>query len=98
MPLLRSRWLQIGLGCCSDVAGAALRRAHINRTVVVNNWMLSTNLYPREWLPDVQGLTPALIGAFRSHYICFRSLNRWTNAPLLEALVRGGYTPVASRQ
>jgi hypothetical protein len=98
MHLLRSRWVQVGFGRFAEAAGAVLRRVQIDRTVVVNNWMLSTNLYPREWAPDIKALTAALTRAFPTHYICFRSLNRWTNAPLIDALVRCGYKPVASRQ
>jgi hypothetical protein len=90
--------LRIALGGVLDAAGAALRRARINRSVVVNNWMLSTNLYPLQWKPDVPALTATLTRAYPDHAIIFRSLNRWTNAALLDRLVGAGYKLVASRQ
>jgi hypothetical protein len=98
LHLLRNPSLQLGLGRLIDVAGAALARARINRMVVVNNWLLSTNLYPRRWAPDIPELTARLIRAFPDHYICFRSLNAWTNASLSAALAGARYSLVASRQ
>jgi hypothetical protein len=98
LHLLRRPWLQAGLGHVINVAGAALRRGQINRMVVVNNWMLSTNLYSRGWAPNVPALTTLLTRAFPDHYLCFRSLNAWTNARLSHTLARNGYRLVASRQ
>jgi hypothetical protein len=97
LHLVPNRRLQAGLGRLVEIAGVALRWAEINRTVVVNNWMLSTNLYPRNWTPDVPALTALLTARFPIHAIWFRSLNRWTNAPLIDRLVRHGYQAVASR-
>jgi hypothetical protein len=98
LHLLPSRRLDAVLASIAALAGAALRAAAIDRLVVVNNWLLSTNLYPDAWIPDVARLTRTLVHAFPDHYICFRSLNHWTNAPLQRALVGCGYKALASRQ
>jgi hypothetical protein len=96
--LLGNPRAEAGLGRLIDVAGVMLKRAQINRTVVVNNWMLSTNLYPRTWVPDIPRLTALLTRTFPDHYVCFRSLNAWTNARLSATLAGNAYRAVASRQ
>ena len=94
--------------CCAlaalgllDVAGAMLRAAQIDKMVQVNNWLLSTNLYPEGWSPevaDLTALTASLTRQFPGHFICFRSLNAWSNAPSAHRAPAAGYTLVASRQ
>jgi hypothetical protein len=79
--------------------GGYLKRKHINRIVHVNNWLLSTNLYPTG-LDDrfVQQTTQLIIDRFPAHAIVFRSLNPTTNTHLLGHLERHGYLLVPSRQ
>jgi hypothetical protein len=80
-PALRS-----GLRLFLRVLGGWLRRADINRCVHINNFLLSTNLYP-DW--DGTGAEELLRRArtsHPSHAIVFRSLNRTLNQPLIRAL------------
>ena len=92
-PLLRLPLV----GLCRAL-GAVLRRADVDRAVGVNNWLVSTNLYPRldraalrEWLAEVRARWP-------QHAIWFRSLNRECNAEWLEALAAEGACLLPSRQ
>lgn len=75
-----------------------LKAAKINRCVAINNWMLSTNLYPRietaAWTPLIEDV----LVQYPKHAILFRSLNRATNTQLIDFLDRRGFALVPSRQ
>ncbi|WP_425618118.1 GNAT family N-acetyltransferase [Anatilimnocola sp. NA78] len=75
-----------------------LRAAQINRIVCVNNWLLSTNLYPPFDSGHIPDLTQMLAERYRTHAITWRSLNEVTNSVLLQKLVAEGYLLVPSRQ
>jgi hypothetical protein len=79
-------------------AGASLRRAEIDRAVAINNWLLSTNLYPsldratlRSWIAESRKRWPA-------HSIWFRSLNDAWTSDWIAALVAEGFELIPSRQ
>ena len=79
-------------------AGALFRRAALDRVVIVNNWLLSTNLYPTEWHGEGLGsLVASLIDRYPDHAVVFRSINARQNARLLPALRRAGARLLASR-
>lgn len=95
---LGSPWLAGGLRGLLWGLGAVLRAAAIDRTVMVNNWLVSTNLHPRlahEQLAAVHGF---LVGRFPHHALVFRSVQGATPGNPLEALWRLGYDLVPSRQ
>jgi hypothetical protein len=98
MRLLSNPVLRWSLSRIADAAGHLAKAARINRMVQVNNWLLSTNLYPRGWRPGLPELTDVLTAHFPDHYICFRSLNRWSNAGLMTLFGQAGYKLIASRQ
>jgi len=75
-----------------------LKAAKINHVVGVNNWLLSTNLYPTWDGEGVEQLTAELCSRWPQHAILFRSLNRVSNGPLLERLQANGYLLAPSRQ
>lgn len=96
---IESRASRIGLEVLIRAVQGPLATYRIDRLVQMNNWMLSTNLYP----PDYRGtelvsLTRMLTERFADHAICFRSLNRHTNATLMRRLEEAGYDLVPSRQ
>lgn len=72
--------------------------AHVDQIVSVNNWLLSTNLYP-EWSGEHLGeLTDTLIQQYPHHMIVFRSLNKITASALITAFKKTGYLLVPARQ
>jgi hypothetical protein len=77
---------------------SAVARAAINRVVHVNNWMLSTNLYPADAALPVADIVAFLAAQFPEHFICFRSLNEWSNTALLASCRAAGGRLLASRQ
>ena len=85
------QWLCGGLGHWLDAA-------RFDRVVTINNWLLSTNLYPaldHAALADILGQARA---RWPGHAICFRSLNPVDNADWMQALEARGFRFIASRQ
>ncbi|HEY5800173.1 MAG TPA: hypothetical protein VIT92_08125 [Burkholderiaceae bacterium] len=78
--------------------GYALQRAGIDRAVALNNWLLSTNLYP----PLQQGLLRRQLDdalqRWPGHALWFRSLNDGMNADWLAALRQLDFVLIPSRQ
>lgn len=79
-----------GLGCL-------LKMGRINQTIHINNWLLSTNLYPDLTAQQIRSLTELLTELFPNHAILFRSVNA-TQTELLELLEKQGYSKLFSRQ
>lgn len=78
--------------------GSVLRSGDINRVVHINNWLLSTNLYP-DWNGEgADELHHQLRGDHPDHVLVFRSLNPVTNANLMSCLQDLGYRLLPSRQ
>ncbi|MDG0809164.1 GNAT family N-acetyltransferase [Cohnella rhizosphaerae] len=80
LSLLRNRALIAVLSATLTGIGGLLKASRFNRVVHVNNWLLSTNLYPAlsdaQWSAALDGL----LRAFPGHAIAFRSLNDSLNA------------------
>jgi hypothetical protein len=79
-------------------AGALLKRAEIDRHVAINNWLVSTNCYPRLSDVDVTRAIDEAKARWPGHSIWFRSLNAMHHADWLDALVRHGGVLLPSRQ
>lgn len=92
-------WLAEPLRYLVRGIGGWLAQARIDRIVQVNNWLLSTNLYPSGWDGgELPAITRNLVAAYPDHAIGFRSLNRHSNARLIEQLEALGYLIIPSRQ
>jgi hypothetical protein len=94
----RSRTLRWSLRALIGCMAPLLRGARINKVVCVNNWLLSTNLYPDWDGAGLDRLTEVLRRRFPACAILFRSLNEATNAALCRSFRRAGYRLVPSRQ
>jgi hypothetical protein len=75
-----------------------LRRRDFDRVVFVNNWLLSTNLYPSITATQLEVLSEALIGWFPERAIVFRSVNGSRDPHIRQTLEARGYGLVLSRQ
>lgn len=80
------------------VYGLALQRARLDRAVAVNNWMLSTNLYPRLDGHALDAVIEQVRTRWPDHAVWFRSLNAGQNAQLIDLLRARGFSLVPSRQ
>jgi hypothetical protein len=74
------------------------RQSDFDRVVYVNNWLLSTNLYPSMPPTQIESLAVALPDAFPDRAVIFRSVDEHRNPHLFNALLRCGYRMVLSRQ
>lgn len=98
LALLNNPLLEKVLSLLLSNLGLFLKWTNINQAVIVNNWLLSTNLYPDLSSTQIQAITQCLKSRFPEHTIVFRTLNNCTNAPLKEMLRQQGYQMVGSRQ
>jgi hypothetical protein len=73
------------------------KRSGFDRVVYVNNWLLSTNLYPSLDMAQIPDIHHALLERFRDRAIVFRSVDEHRNPALYQALTDLGYLPVFSR-
>lgn len=78
--------------------GAWFRRAEINRVIMANNWLHSTNPWPRWDAATLPVVLDAMTARWPDHALVFRSLNAKESAPLLAALGKAGAMLVPSRQ
>ena len=86
------------LGAALHGLGLALRLGEVNKVVHVNNWLLSTNLYPALARAQIGAVTRMLVGRFPDHAIAWRSVNTVEGPALWDGFTAEGYAPVASRQ
>jgi hypothetical protein len=76
-----------------------LNAAKIDRLVQINNWLLSTNIYPVDIADlDVKIIRDQLIKSHPDFALVFRSLNQRTNKTLMDKLIEQNFLTVPSRQ
>lgn len=95
---LKNRRLEATLSFVIDLLGVVLKGCRINRVVQVNNWLLSTNLYPEISTDQIEVISAFLKERFPGHAIVFRSVNTFSNETIQKALIEIGYRMVAGRQ
>ena len=71
--------------------GALSRGCHINKVVYVNNWLLSTNLYPEIERDSLAAIKSNLQDKYPDRVIVFRSLNEKCNKSLMKDLFSSPY-------
>ena len=77
---------------------AYFQASRFDQVVYVNNWLLSTNLYPRLDEPAVAALAEHLPHLFPDRAIVFRSVDPYRNPLLFNSLQSRGFKMVLSRQ
>ena len=78
--------------------GTVIARAGLDRAASINNWLLSTNLYPALDLVALPALLDEAVVRWPAHGLWFRSLNACHAPDWLMALREHGCQPVATRQ
>jgi hypothetical protein len=91
-------WLARPLAAVCRGLGTYMRRARIDDTAIVNNWLLSTNLYPSLDRKALGSWITEALDRWPRHSLWFRSLNRRYTPDWLEALERAGFVLIPSRQ
>lgn len=98
LAMLQKPWLEHALKVLLRGLGLLCRATKFNRVVHVNNWLLSTNLYPEMNEEQLNRALAFMVDAFPRHAVVFRSVNTRTNPTLHEALRGKGCKLVGSRQ
>ncbi|QVY59767.1 hypothetical protein [Cytobacillus gottheilii] len=81
-----------------SLLGFCLRKSSFNKVVIVNNWLLSTNLYSAQLTSQqMKDLTACLTEAFPEHTIMFRSLNNKLHLSMMRDFREAGYRKIMSR-
>ncbi|MEO1662982.1 MAG: hypothetical protein AAFR51_18500 [Pseudomonadota bacterium] len=75
-----------------------LKALAINRTVHIDNWMLSTNLHGNWEGAGLPQIRQAVTQAFPKHLLIIRNVDPWSCPQLLESLRADGWTLLPSRQ
>lgn len=70
----------------------------INKNYIINNYLLSTNLYPEKTIDRLGSLTRALIRQKPNHALIFRCLNYHSNEALLNQLKAHDYLLIPIKQ
>lgn len=69
-----------------------------DQVVFVNNWLVSTNLYPSLSKQELKTMTDFLVAKFPDRAIIFRSVNPVLNKEIFDTLSQSQYRQVLSRQ
>ena len=75
-----------------------LKAGKINQNVMLNNYLLSTNLYHDISYDAFKTITQETIKFYKNHALCWRSLNLHSNQKIINDLKRLGYLMIPSRQ
>lgn len=78
-------------------AGLFLKGIKINKVAIVNNWLLTCNLYPKINSEQIKAITAFLTKRFPDHLILFRSLNTYKGDEMTHDLKKQKYRLVGSR-
>jgi hypothetical protein len=78
--------------------GGLLKAVKINKIVIINNWLLTTNIYPTLTEEEWQAVTEFLTVKFPDHALIFRSLNDYKCQELKQKLDKQRYRLLFSRQ
>jgi len=81
-----------------DLLRPLLLWSKFEQVVFVNNWLLSTNLYPAMPHAQIEALRDVLVLSFPQHTIVFRSVNDQLNTALMAQLQGLNFRKVFSRQ
>lgn len=98
LALLGSKAAERVLSRLLDGVGALMRRAGFNRVVQLNNWLVSTNLFPTMSQEQLLAAVDCLRAAYPNEVLLIRSLNELTTGDELAALKQYGCRLVPSRQ
>lgn len=98
IDFLSQAWLYHLMNTLLAGAGKVLRQLHVNKVIVVNNWLYSTNLYPQTQPYQVMRIAQFLEQVFPDHAIVFRCVDRYTNPICFQTLQQMGFEFIAARQ
>lgn len=91
-------WLRFLTDPLVSAFGAFLKWVKINKVVIINNWLFSTNLYPDLTEKQIGEITSFLKARFPDHYFMFRSVNTYKSTQTYDSLHLEQYRMIPCRQ
>lgn len=73
------------------LCAAFLKKIKINQVVVINNWLLTTNTYPKLTNEEIEAVSNFLQKQYPKHFQMFRSLNTYREGETLNALKNAAF-------
>ncbi len=81
-----------------NALGALGQWCQFEQVLYVNNWLVSTNLYPSLSVAELEAIKHFLLQTFPDRTLVFRSVNTQLNKSVFDTLQKTGFKPVMSRQ
>ncbi len=94
---LKSKTLQLASKLILCVLGGILKAVDIDKTVYINNWLLSTNLYTDLPTECYKPVTEFISRVHKGYTVIWNSINQRTTADAYQELKRQGYLFLPSR-
>ncbi len=85
------------LGMGIKLLGTILKLGKVNKVVMVNNWLISTNLYPKLSQEQVEMIKSFLTRTFPDHTLIFRSINDYQLPELSSTLKKKKFDFIPGR-
>lgn len=98
LDFLSRAWLRHLISYLLSGLGRVVRQFQINKVILVNNWLYSTNLYPQLESHQLTQIVEFLKQSFPQHAIIFRSVDPVTSPICYQALQKTGFEYIATRQ
>ena len=98
LSFLTQAWAYHAINALLWGSAKILSRYQINKVVTVNNWLYSTNLYPRLQPQQLSAIAEFLQHRFPDYAIVFRSVDSHTNPVCYQVLRQIGFDYIANRQ
>jgi hypothetical protein len=95
---VQNKWLQQAIKVIIKLLSLILRTGKIDRNIQVNNFLLSTNPYPKWDGNGLAELTKEILAQYPTHAILFKSLNEYQHKNLLHVFSENHYLKICSRQ
>lgn len=95
---LKIPFINYALSALLDTLAFFLKLTKSNRVVIINNWMLSTNLYPKVDREVYVSIHRYLIQKFPQFNLIYRSITHFINKELQQTLEEETYLSILSRQ
>lgn len=90
--------IRIPLSMLMKGLGVVFKGGKINQVVCVNNWLVSTNLYPKISQEQISAILTAVKQRFPNYSILLRSIQSYDGNTLANALTSNGFKLVPSRK
>ena len=95
---MKSRFLRTPFKAAVNAMAGVFRMGKLNQVAIVNNWLFSTNLYPKISHEQVSAIRIFLKDYFPEHAIVFRSIHTYGNTDLYQLFSKNKFHMIASRQ